>query len=518
MYSTNKYLLFFGFFVLVSILSCNKWDNHIAVNEKALNENLLEEISKHTELSKFSEYLVKTGLDKVISSSLNYTVWAPDNDALKSVSSDTLNDTAKLKVLLLNHISGQLYFTRMATDSIRVPLLNGKRVFFFNKKFDDATITKPDIYVRNGVLHVIDKVVAPLPNAWEYIGNTKGSYNQNSYISSLVYKIQDSSLAVLDSINPVTGLPVYKPNTGIVEINTYRTKIYDLNNEDSLYTYILLTNSAYATETAIQKPYFNSTDPAITAGNSSWNVVKDLAIKGLYQPGQLPATLLSKFNVHVTTNSSAIIETHKVSNGIVYVMNAAPCTITEKIPNALVQGEKPIAFSSTQSKYMIKVFYRQRNNPLSGLSFNDIYLNLGSIGANYYVDYSTDSLYATKYKVYWVALSDKTVSANGDGTYGVDSVFQQILQIGNYSDALFTPSFSVQKAVQPYTYSEVYLGDYTNSTYDWLLSSPLNKPDGSLYSYTPATRRLRLQAPPTVTTGIPFNLTFDYIKLVPIYQ
>lgn len=518
MCSTNKYLLLFGFFLLVILGACKKWDSHIAVTETALNENLLQEIGKHTELSKFSEYLAKTGLDKVISSSVNYSVWAPDNDALKNVSSDTLNDTTKLKALLLNHISGQLFFTRMATDSIRVPLLNGKKVYFYNKKFDDATITKPDIYVRNGVLHVIDKVVAPLPSAWEYIGNTKGLYTQNAYISSLLYKIQDSSQAVLDSINPVTGLPVYKPNTGIVEINTYRTKIYDLSNEDSLYTYIVLTNSAYTTETAKQKPYFNSTDPAITAGNSSWNVVKDLSIKGMFLPGQLPATLLSKFNVHVTMNSSAIVETHKVSNGIVYVMSAAPCPIAEKIPNALVQGENPVAFSSTLDKYMIKVFYRQRNNPLTGSSFHDIYLNLGSIGANYYVDYSTDSLFATKYKVYWVALSDKTVSANGDGTYGVDSVFQQILKIGNFADTLFNPPFSIQKAVLPYTYSEVYLGDYTNSTYDWLLSSPLNKPDGSLYPYTPATRRLRLQAPLTATTGIPFNLTLDYIKLVPIYQ
>ena len=36
-----------------------------------------------------------------------------------------------------------------------------------------------------------------------------------------------------------------------------------------------------------QKPYFKSTDAAITTGNASWNVVKDLAVKGCIYTGTI---------------------------------------------------------------------------------------------------------------------------------------------------------------------------------------------------------------------------------------
>jgi uncharacterized surface protein with fasciclin (FAS1) repeats len=515
MRARKSYWFLLSFVTVMALWSCKKWDEHITANDQNLNENLMEHINSVANLSKFSEYLVKTGLDKEISSSKTYTVWAPTNDALQTLSADVVNDTAKLKAYLLNHISGQLFFTRMAKDSLRVPLLNGKKAFFINNKLEDANVTTPDIYVRNGVLHIIDKVVAPLPSVWEYIASTKATYDQNNYISSLIYDAQDPAKAVLDSINPVTGEPVYKPNTGIVQINTYRTKVYDVANEDSLYTYVLLTNTAFANEVNKQKTYFQSSSAAITTANSSWNVVKDFTIKGLYTPDKLPAALLSKFNVNIPMSKLAIVETRRVSNGIVYVMSDVPTAKEEKVPTVIIQGEKPDAFFSTADKYTIKMFYRNRNNPTTGQPFKDIYLNLGSIGANYYVDYITNDLYTVKYKVYWVALSDKTVSGQGDDPYGTDSTLQQILKIG--ADSIpYTPTFNVQTAVKPYQYNEVYLGDFTNTSYNFLLSQPLRLPNGTVFTYNPATKRIRLQAPATATTGIPLNLTLDYIKLVPV--
>ncbi|HEX6431502.1 MAG TPA: fasciclin domain-containing protein [Niastella sp.] len=510
----KKYLLLAGC-LAVTGLCCKKWDDHVAVNEQPLNQTLQEYISTQPDLSKFNEYLVKTGLDKVIGSSKNYTVWAPTNEALKSLPQDVVNDTAKLKPWLLNHIALQLYFTRMATDSIRVPMLNGKRIYFFNKKFDEAGIQQADIYVKNGALHIIDKAVAPLPSIWEYIESTKTTYAQNTYVASLNYLAQDPSQAELDSINPVTGQPVYKPNTGIVKINTFCTKVYDVRNEDSLYTYIVLANAAYATEKDNQKIFFQSANANITDSNAAWNVAKDLVIKGYYPPDKLPSTLLSKFNVHIPISSAAILETKRASNGIIYVVNAAAAPIKEKIPVVFVQSDNPVEFRSREDKYMTKVFYRQRTSPLTGQSFNDIYCNLGSSGANFYVDFITNDLYTTKYKVYWVAINDKSISGQGDDPYGTDSTLQQILMIGA-DTGTFSPHITMPPAkVQPNNYTEVYLGEYTNGSYDWVLSFPSSTPDGKTYNRTLATRRLRLQAPATTTTGIPFNLTLDYLKFVP---
>jgi uncharacterized surface protein with fasciclin (FAS1) repeats len=503
-------------FAVACLLSCKKWTDHVAITDQALDENLAVYISKQSNLTTFNSYLIKTGLDKTISASKSYTVWAPSNDALASLDPAVVNDTARLKAYLLNHISGQQFFTRMATDSLRVPLLNGKRVYFYKKKFDDANITQADVYVRNGVLHIIDKGIAPLPSIWEYIQSSTATYAQNAYIASQVYSVQDPALAVLDSINPITGDPVYKPGTGIVQINTFRTKVYDIGNEDSLYTYVLLNNTAWTSETTREKPYFTSVDVAKTNSNAAWNTVKDLAIRGAYQPGQLPSAFLSGFGVHVPITAGVIVETRKVSNGIIYVVNACVPPIEEKIPVVYVQGETPLGFKSIDAKYTTKIFYRQRLNKLTGLSFNDIYLNLGSSGANFFVDYTTNGLYALKYKVYWVALNDKSISAVGDDPYGTDSIMQQQLQIGKDTSLIFTPTFNVQAKVLPYTYTETYIGDYTNDSHEWWLSYPLATPDGKTYTRTAATRRIRLQAPATIGAGIPYNLTLDYIKFVPV--
>lgn len=511
MRSTTKYILLVALIVVTGIWSCQKWDAHNGVNTPALNETLLEQINKNASLSKFSEYLAKTGLDKELSSSKNYTVFAPVNEALATLSAEVINDTAQLKAVLKNMIASQQYFTRNAADSIRVPMLNGKRVFFYNKKFDDANITQADIFVRNGVLHIIDKAITPLPNLWDYVVGSAATYTQNAYISSLNFLQQDRSKAVLDSINPITGDSVYKPNTGMVTVNTFKTKICDIAAEDSLFTFIILANSGFNSEVDRIKPFFQSKDASIANNNASFFVVKDLVISGMYLPSQLPSALLSKFNVHVPIDASKIIESHKVSNGMVYVLSDAACDMAEKIPALKVEGEYPSTVSSVESKYTSKIFFRDRMNPFTGVPFKDIYLNLGSSGANYYVEYQTNGLLTAKYKVYWVAFSDKTISGQGDDAYGTDSTLQQILQVGDFARP-FTPSLEVQSAVKPKIYDEVYLGEYTNKSYDYVISHPAMTIDDTV-----AVRRIRIKAPATAATGVPLNLTLDYLKFVPSF-
>src|SRR5438128_3823564 len=150
--------LWVGLFALC-FLGCKKWEDHNKIENQDLTKTLADEISQNTNLSKFYEYMKKTGLDKELASSKTYTVWAPVNDALQSLDPAIVADTSRLRQFVANHISYQTYFTRDAQSPLRVPMLNGKRVTFTNTKFDDATITIADKYVSNGVLQVIDKFV-----------------------------------------------------------------------------------------------------------------------------------------------------------------------------------------------------------------------------------------------------------------------------------------------------------------------------------------------------------------------
>lgn len=514
-----KYLLLWSGLATAGLTGCNKWDDHIALHEQALNRNLMEEVSLHPELSKFSEYLSKTGLDKEIISSKTYSVWAPSNDALQALSADVINDTEKLKALLLNHISAQLTFVKPTSDTVRVPMLNGKRISFSNKKFDAASVVTADRYVKNGVLHIIDKVVLPLQNIWEFVESTKQTYDQNAYLTSCVYSVQDPAIAELDGIDPATGKPVYKPGTGMVEINSYTTKVYDIGNEDSLYTYIVLTNAAFSAEVDAQKPYFKSEGNDTTLSNASWNIVKDFTIKGVYEKDKLPPTLLSKFNVHVSMNNAAIVETHRVSNGIVYVMNAAACPIEEKIPSFVIEGEFPSYMSSSEAKYLDKVFTRERFNPLTNQSFKDIYVNLGTGLNSFFMDYRTNNLFTTTYKVYWVALNDKTISGVADDPYGTDSVMRQSLLIGSRDKNVYfdLTTVATQSPIQPDDYREVFVGEFTNTGYGWLLNYPATTPDGTNYTSNNATRSVLVQAQTVPRSGIPNNITLDYLRFVPVH-
>src|SRR5690606_37471106 len=170
----------FSFLLLIE--ACKKWEDHVSLPEQQLSETIMEHIRKDPQLSSFAGYAEQTGLDSILNASKNISVFAPTNDALAAIPGTVKSDPAQLKSFLQNHISVKAYFTRDATDSLRVPVLNGKKIFFIGKKFDEANITESDIYLSNGVLHKLDKAITPQQSVWEYILDSKNEYLQNNYI------------------------------------------------------------------------------------------------------------------------------------------------------------------------------------------------------------------------------------------------------------------------------------------------------------------------------------------------
>src|SRR5688572_4687940 len=87
---------------------CKKWDDHNALSDPDAGQDLFQRIQSMPELSTFAELLTKTGYNQLIASSKNYTVFAPVNEALASLDPSVLNDTAKLRLFVGNHITNQL--------------------------------------------------------------------------------------------------------------------------------------------------------------------------------------------------------------------------------------------------------------------------------------------------------------------------------------------------------------------------------------------------------------------------
>ncbi|MEO5562115.1 MAG: fasciclin domain-containing protein, partial [Chitinophagaceae bacterium] len=401
----NRLLVLVIVFAL-SIAGCKKWDDHTKVGNPDLKENLLEGLTVNANLSKFTEYVKKAGLDSLLTSSKTYTVWAPTNDALQNLDPAIVNDVAKLRSFVSNHISNQSYYTRDAKTTLRIAMLNGKYNNFLNNKLEDATIVRPDVPLKNGVLHVIDKSIAVLPSLWEFVNSTTGQYAQNAFAAALNFNFFDSTLAIVDSISAITGKPVYKPGTGLILKNRFNEQVYNFKTESKQYTYFVIANAGFTTESDSLKVYFATGNAANTDTLAKWTTVKDLAVEGVY-PASALTGLISRSGVPIPLDPSLIVETRKLSNGIVHILSKVDVRTAAKFPDIIVQGEFPSGFLSDRRG---NTNFRERVNPVTQKDFTDMMIT-GHGVTTYYAFYRLQAMPSMKYNVYALGTNDFTGTA-----------------------------------------------------------------------------------------------------------
>lgn len=431
---------------LVSIFSAcqDKWDEHTELRDAKLGQNLFQSIQGEPSLSKFAELLVKTEYDDVLTSSKKYTVWAPSNTALENLSADILNDEQKLKDFIGYYIVELPYNTTIAKDTLRLKTLNGKYIYFSQTGFEDASLLTKDQYTGNGILHTISKAVYAKQNILDVINAS--AFKQKEYLASLNYEAMDSAVAEQTGVDPLTGKPIYKPGTGIVQKNLLFDRVGSLKNEDQEYTLFLLADAALESERTKIKPYTKGPSSESTERLASLMVMKDLVFKGRFTVNNLPNTLISEDGVQVPIDKSAIQETYQTSNGIIYVMNHVTVPLQNKIRNVRQEGENPTGFSRTDKSANIK--YRLRRNPFTQELFNDIYIYNHKIPL-FHVKYRVKDLYSINYKVYWVAPNDvQTVT------------FKQRFAISDPESTAFAETLVPLK-----NFDEVYVGEFTNESF-----------------------------------------------------
>ncbi len=472
-------------FVFFAFSSCkDRWEEHIDVADAVLRGNLAQHIRANPALSEFSTYLEKTGYDKILSASKSYTVWAPTNEALQNLDQDIVRDQDRLKLFVANHISAQQYFThtQLPDSSARVVTLNGKYITWdrTTSKVDNAYIVDADGYAINGALHIIDAPLQPLMNSWEFLTSTEISPKQSAFMESLTHEVFVDSLSVQIGVDPVTGRPVYDSLQGTIQVNRFLQEAYDISNEDSLYTFIMLTDAAYEEAYNKLEAYFTSSTHDSTVQATLWAVTKDLAFKGMYMPENLPDVLLSKFGVKVQIDQQHIDRIEKTSNGVVYVLNHLDINLKDKLLPIIIEGESIYYFRNTVISHPDKagsIGIRSRRNN-QGEIFTDLLAYNHDI-SGFHIQYKVRDVYATTYKVYMTTYND----FNG----GV--IYQQKIAFGS-PDATELPFVDVNLY-----YQRTLLGEYTVDQY------------GEVNIYL-------VGAASTADTANPLNL--DYLELVPV--
>lgn len=463
---------------LLCALACSKVEEHNSINDPQLGKDLLQQVNENPNLSRFAELVVKSGYDKVLSASKTFTVWAPTNAALTMLDASIVNDTAKLRLFIGNHVATQMYTTTAATNGMRIAMLNGKYNNFKGTTVEDANITTANQYAKNGLLHVIDKMLPALDNTWETLANnTTIPARQKAFmLTALVRTIFDSAKAVQIGVNPTTGQPIYQPGTDSVRTNIFWRNVYDLRNESGQYTLFVVADTAFDGEIARYRPYYATSTTDSTTNLAGFDVVKEYAFKGVYPAASLPDTLYSADSIRVGINKANIIQSIKTSNGIIHIIRSLPVPAVAKLKQFIIQGEN---YRFTVVNRRSNTYFRDRQNPATGSNFRDV-LVINHAYAQFWMNYQISAVNSVKYRAYWVALNDFQAASH-----------QQKLSIG---DPLATNLPYV--TVQPNTYTEQLIGEFTLNRYSPTLDVYLTAANSTTQAVNP--------------------LVCDYIRLVPV--
>jgi len=129
--------------------------------------DLIETIAKHDTFSTFSKIMETSGANEVFSRAGEFTVLAPTNEAFAKYSEERLSklvneeNQMQLKALLMYHIlPGRVMADALKTgkavtgEEMMVTDINGIKI-------NGSKLEARDLEATNGVIHAIDKVLAP---------------------------------------------------------------------------------------------------------------------------------------------------------------------------------------------------------------------------------------------------------------------------------------------------------------------------------------------------------------------
>ncbi len=451
MYKKIKSLFIIAAGAILLMPACKKWEDHNRLSDEGLSVTLAERISRETDLSRFAELLVKSGYADIVTASKNFTVYAPTNAALSSLPSSIENDTAALKKFVGNHIAVQAYYTGSTTGTLRVPMINGKYHDITAATVKGVTISGKDILARNGVLQIINEMLPVSNNIWEFVTT-------------------DARMPSLEKVALADSLAAQ-----------FLGRVHNLRNESKKYTLFVLKDAAWQSEVNKLKPYYITGTSDSTANLAGWAVLKDLALDTFYStPAAIPDTVLSKFNVKVGIDKSAIAATIHTSNGVVYVMDKLEVSLRNKFKDIIIEAEN---YNSASANRLANTYFRDRVDSATGKIFRDVLVYNHGV-AQFNLRYRLTEIPSIKYRVYWMALHDNI--------NGMTTTFTQKIGIDSFNSP--APAYVT---VPLNRYAEQLAGEFT------------------LTKYRPVFNLFLTAANSTTATANP--LVCNYIRLEPVF-
>jgi len=247
---------------LTLLSSCSDWDDHYDANKSITptqSETLMQNMEKNGQLTQFVSLLKKAGFDQELSASQTLTVWAPkdgtfDYNTLSGYSSDRL-----LREFVENHVARNNYPASGVVDQ-NIYMLNEKRMHFSGTTSYDIQGVKlltSNLSSMNGTIHLIDGKIPFLSNIYESLNNYDFALDSiSNFIHSFDEKEIDEEKSERGPV--VDGQQTYL-DTIYNERNELLEDLYDvlINSEDSSYTMMMPTNTAWDKAMSTIYGYFN---------------------------------------------------------------------------------------------------------------------------------------------------------------------------------------------------------------------------------------------------------------------
>lgn len=442
------------------VASCNdQWDDHTKVSG-TVGGTVLAAIESNTDLSVFCGMLKNQTVAgqvtyaDLLSGNGNYTVLAPTNDALAAL---PVLDTA---TIIENHVA-RLSYRDISSDA-RLLMMNGKIL-----SVSDAGLESEFTVCGNGALYVASNAVLPKLSLYEMLVADSADYEMARLIVEAGESVMDMEKSVQVGVDPSTGQAIY--DTVWMEKNVYLDSLH-IDNEDSLYTLVLLENDNFKT---LQKKYVkymlqlnDDKDSTKSYAVAASSLIYDLVCR----PSESAALTSAYTDVAIDMSAATTLE-QEASNGILLKTTGANIRMkNNKIKEIIVEGEDYIYSGSWNSSFGGHTYTRLRDYASGG---RDVMLSGHYIQSKDFTikasDGVTDSTYTRNY-----TFSYK--SATNDGFIGRCN--QKINAYLNYRPHLYSCPYRVYCV----TYDDIaahYAGDTLDL--DWSADMHPNTPCTSIY-------------------------------------
>jgi len=258
----NALVVMATLFVGAMATSCSDWDDHYDATsavEGSASATLWENIASNSNLSQFADLLRKTGYDEVLKASQTYTVWAPLNDTFDYNTLAQEGSEKLLKEFVQNHVARNNYAASGVLDE-QIYMLNEKVHSFVGTAgsyaINGVTVAQPNLASSNGVLHTISGKLQFLANIYESLEASQFPIDSvSNYFHSFDEKVLNTYKSVKGSV--VNGEITYLDS--VFDESNSRFSLYRafINSEDSNYTMVVPTNTAWMKAKKAIEPYFN---------------------------------------------------------------------------------------------------------------------------------------------------------------------------------------------------------------------------------------------------------------------